>query len=533
MSDFKRTTCPFCLNGCESGVNFNYQYRMEYVMDGKVNQGRLCPRGNSASIVIDHPRRLAYPLLDGKEITWEQAFGKVKEWLARVRPEEIAVVFSRGLTEQEVRLVGGLAQALGTTNLVCGYIEPDNCFGQELAGVAAAALDDFLTAKTMLIAGDVFSKSPVAAKPIVDARYRDRTSRIVVIDSIKTKLAGFAHLFIWVRPGTEPWALAAIAALLDRSLKGIDVDGFARLCGVERAQLQEAAKIVSGTDAGIVISAMCLGRASAPVLHNLCSQLVALKAGKPFVGFGEARIPEGPMPFGKFMEAVAAGHIKTVLWFGSLYPYSYPEIFPEMKNVTNRVATSIFRPEETLPGLILPVPSELEKDSVGRSVWGEVVRHALARPVSGSRFVHQIVAELGVGAEAAIDRNPPVSVQEVVTMLAAAASGLVQTNGEDGFLLLGEKRAFGIGGFYDAEQELSINPTDAINLGVSDGNRVVVKSDTNEREFSAKVTGAFPAGAMGVGVNVHANRALFPLVVERATGRVTVPPARVRVWRKG
>jgi len=60
-----------------------------------------------------------------------------------------------------------------------------------------------------------------------------------------------------------------------------------------------------------------------------------------------------------------------------------------------------------------------------------------------------------------------------------------------------------------------------------------VKSDTNEREFSAKVTGAFPAGAMGVGVNVHANRALFPLVVERATGRVTVPPARVQVWRKG
>ncbi len=84
--EIKKTICPFCLNGCTSGVVFDgYQYRMEYPADGPVNAGNLCPRGNSSSIVIDHPKRLAYPLLDGKPISWDEANSLVKGWKAAAK----------------------------------------------------------------------------------------------------------------------------------------------------------------------------------------------------------------------------------------------------------------------------------------------------------------------------------------------------------------------------------------------------------------------------------------------------------------
>ena len=81
-----RTTCPFCLNGCESIVTSDYQFRMEYPQDAAVNKGRLCPRGNSASIVVDHPKRLAYPLLDGKEVSWDHAMQYMSSAMAAAKP---------------------------------------------------------------------------------------------------------------------------------------------------------------------------------------------------------------------------------------------------------------------------------------------------------------------------------------------------------------------------------------------------------------------------------------------------------------
>ena len=111
--EVKKTTCPFCLNGCTSGVVFDgYQYRMEYVEDGSVNAGKLCARGNSASIVIDYPKRMAYPLLDGRVITWGTADALVKEWLGQVKPEELALVYSRGRSVDEVARMHGLASEL-------------------------------------------------------------------------------------------------------------------------------------------------------------------------------------------------------------------------------------------------------------------------------------------------------------------------------------------------------------------------------------------------------------------------------------
>jgi hypothetical protein len=522
-----RTTCPFCRNGCESEVTFDYQYRMEYPADAKVNQGRLCPRGNSANIVVDHPKRLGYPLLDGREVSRDRAMKELRDGLGAVKPGEMAVVYGRGLTEAEVRQVRGFAKELGTSNIVCGHIEPENAFGRILDGAKAATLDDVRQAKVTLLVGDVFSTSPVASGAILDARYADRKNRVIVIDSLKTRQAGFAHLFLQTRPGGEAFALLAIAGLLDSGLKGIDVDSCAVAAGVDRKQLEAAAAMLKPGTAGFVGSAMHLGRVQFPVLHSLASQLVAVKSGKPFTGFAEARVPPGVMSFAALQQAVAAGRISGIAWFGGLYPYSYPSLWPELSTVPFRVCTSIFRPEKPLPGLVLPAASELEKEATGRSYWGEVARHPVAAVHSGARTVTRILVDAGYTTEAKDEPASNVGAETPVKMGTDALKRLPA----GGTVLVGEKRAFGIGGFHDTEEWLSINRSDAAESGIGDDDSVEVATAAGRRVLAASLTDAVPAGVMSLGVNAHANRALFPLSVDETSGDVVAAPVVVSVTR--
>lgn len=535
MSDIKQTTCGFCRNGCKLGISFNgYQYRIEYLTDAAPNYGRLCPRGNSTNIVIDHPKRLAYPLLDGKEITWDRAFAVINEWRSQVRPAEMAVVYSRGLTEEEVRSVYGLAAGLKTENLVCGYLDSDNAFFYRLEGTKSATLEDIAAARTILLAGDVFSTSPVAAKGIIEARYADRQSRLVVIDSIKTQQAGFAHLFIQPRAGTEDMVILALAALLDQKLK-LDIDGVAKFCGVARSQLEEAAKILKGGSRGFVGCAATTGRVREPFWYALLAQLVALKVNMPFAGFGEALLPPGKIGFGKFREAVGQGKIRMVLWFGALHPYSYPEIFPELNKVEFRVATSIFRLKSTIPGLVLPVPGDAEKEGMAMTLWGSVVRNAVTRPLSGTKPIGEIAGRLGT-ADISVKINWSEQVEQ--EFLSSRVEGLLkrrlnQSSESEGagWLLVGEKRAIGIAGFFDPEEELIMHPDDARKLTVCTGDIVRVKSRSGENSFRVQMSSIVSPGVVSVGVNRHENRALFSVEVDDDSPIVKIPPTKVEIWR--
>ncbi|MEO0081174.1 MAG: molybdopterin dinucleotide binding domain-containing protein [candidate division WOR-3 bacterium] len=534
----KRTTCPFCRNGCESGVSHHYQYRMEYVADARVNRGRLCPRGNSASIVLDHPKRLAYPLLDGREITWPEAIATIRAWIANAGPEQTAVVYTRGLGLDETRLVCGLARTLGTKNLVCGYVEPDNCFNYRLEKTKDAKLEQVQSVSAMLLVGDVFSTSPVAAGPLTEARYQDRKHRLVVIDSFRTRQAGFAHQFIQVRPGTEGFALLALAGLLGKTA-GIDPERYSELAGVHRVELEQAAKTLVAGPTRFVGCAMHPGRVKHPVLVSLAAQLVAAKLDSPFTGFGEALMPLAPIKFSEFRQACAEARVRLVLWFGGMHPYSYPALFPEVAKVEFRAVTSIFRPAEPLPGLVLPVPSELEKESRGRGYWGEFERHPLAAPYSGTKLVGWIIEQLGfdpkVAAQAGSECKPSTvfTATEVAKLGNRYADGEEEQKAEDELLLVGEKAAFGIGGFFTEEDDIALSPQDARRFGLADDEQVRVTTGTGSIECRVRLSQAVPAGVAAIGVNAHKNRALFPLLTDPVTSETEIPPVAARLEKVG
>ncbi len=540
MMEIKSTTCPMCRNGCQVGIQFDgYQYRVEYLSDVPPNNGRLCPRGNGNNIVIDHPKRLSYPLLNGKEINWATAFDLMKRWCTQVKADEIAVVYSRGAGASELGWVRALADTLGTDNLVCGYLEPDNAFGYQLEGVRWATLDDLSATRATLLVGDVFSTSPVAAKRIIEARYADKKSRLAVIDSIKTRQAGFAHLFLQPRPGTEYLVMAGIAGLLDPGLK-LDIDGIVRATGVAKEQMTAVADLLKGTDNGLVAVAACLGRVAEPLWHSLAAQLVALKSGKPFVGFGEALVPEGKIGFGRLKEKIVSGRIKLVFWFGGLYPYSYQELLPELQKIEFRIATSIFRPAEPLPGLVLPVPSELEKEGALVTLWGRMECHSVAKPVSGSKPVKEIVAQLGVTKEVTFPAGGKVmGLADVIKGIGLAlekqggTAGASARSSEDKsrMVLVGRKEAIGVAGFFDPEGEVVVHPVDARKLQVKDGDLLGLRTKTGEGRFKVRVMLITAEGVLSIGVNVHNNRRLFPVEFDPEFGNAKIPPTEVEVWQ--
>jgi len=523
-----RTTCPFCLNGCTSGVEFNgVEHKMHYFPDAEVNKGRLCPRGNSANIVVDHRDRLCRPLLDGRDTTWPEAEAQVRRWLSDVKPEELAIVYSRGRTGDEVRRLFGLARELETPNLACGHIEPENGFNYRLEGVADATLADVESAQAILLVGDVFGTSPVASWRMLDARYKDRKNRLVVVDSIRTRQAGFAHVFIQTAPGTEPFALMALAALIDpKSAPGVDVDRYAALAGARREQLEAAAAMLGSKVPGFVGSAMHSGRVCHPALHSLSCQLVARAGAKPFTGFRETELPFGLVRLADLRKAMGEGRIKLLFWTGGLFPFSYEELLPETAKVERLVATSIFTPNPPVRGLVLPLTAELERTSKGRSYWGSIERSPLASPLSGTRPFGRVLEWFGRAAEKPEPALKPTGFAEVAAMAARAAEPV---RAEGGFLLVGEKKAIGLRGFHDPEDEVSVNRADATRVAVSRRNYLRVKSPTAEREFRVRLSDAVPTGVLMIGTNVHSNRCLFPLAEDELTGEVTVPPVNVTV----
>ena len=523
-----RTTCPFCLNGCTSGVEFNgVEHKMHYFADAEVNKGRLCPRGNSASIVIDHRDRLCRPLLDGRDATWAEAEYMVRRWLSEVKPEELAIVYSRGRDAEDVRRLRGLARELETPNLACGHVEPENGFNYRLEDVADAKLLDVESAKAILLVGDVFSTSPVASWRMVEARYADRKNRLVVVDSVRTRQAGFAHLFVQVRPGTEPFALVAMAALIDpKAVPGVEVDRFAALAGVKRQQLEAAAALLGPNVPGFVGSAMHTGRVAHPALHSLASQLVARAGAKSFTGFRETGLPFGLARLSDLRKAMGEGRLKLLFWTGGLFPLSYEELLPETAKVENLIATSIFIPDPPVRGLVLPMTAELERASVGGSYWGKVERTPLAVPLDGTRPFGRVLEWFGRAAGKTEPALKPAGVADVTAMAARAAES-VHVEGD--WLLIGEKKAIGLRGFHDREDEVSINRADAARVGLSGRNYLRVKSPSVEREFRVRLTDAVPTGVLMVGTNVHSNRCLFPLAEDGLTGEVTVPPVSVAI----
>lgn len=228
-------TCPLCEATCglEITVDRDRVTRIRGDQEDVFSHGFICPKGSTLRQLHEDPDRLRRPLVrrDGElvEVTWEEAFAEVERLLTPILTDQGRDTIAAYVGNPNVHNLGGtlylkpLLKALGTRNvfsastvdqrpkeLSCAWM-----FGGGLS-VPVPDLDrtDFLL---VLGANPYASNGSLATAPDWPGRIeamRARGGRLVVVDPRRSRTAEEADWHLAIRPGTDPFLLAALITTL-------------------------------------------------------------------------------------------------------------------------------------------------------------------------------------------------------------------------------------------------------------------------------------------------------------------------------
>jgi anaerobic selenocysteine-containing dehydrogenase len=542
-----KTTCPFCLFGCELGIisDRGQIAGIEYLEGSKINQGRLCARGNGAAWVLNHPRRLTEPLDGGKRINWEKALTELAAIFKTTPGNQIAFTLDKNLTVEEQARISGFARALNIETIGCSYLEPEGYFQYAINGVERAQLTDIEAVDLFIAIGDIFSQMPVLAKPVLDARYRERQHRLVVLDSIRTRTGFFADQVILAQPGTEPLVLVGVSRLLGKEGKPDKLEEIAAVSGVPISVIQELAKMVGRAQRVVIAAGTVAGRVEVPLLFSLAPQVLA--AAQPakikFLGIGEARRMIRGKGFGEILSLIKAKKIKVLWNFGEGFPFDYPQLEPVLKKLGRLVATGTFIPQKSGSALVLPVPSNLEKAGSIPTLWGYGTLTNPSPLPSGAKSIEEILHEtacrLGISFNPAsndtdtlVEEIDQEEVFKVSEDYLKERQNIKRRRGYP-FILVGEKPAIEFQGFFvDEGNRLKLNPDDVRSLNLKPGAAVMLATSQASQEFIVEPSPVVSKDVVACSVNRLENRRLFEVVIDKLTGDCIIPFASARVWKK-
>jgi len=245
-------------------------FSVDYDGENPVNEGSLCPRGNSVAELIEHPQRLDCPQMDGRPAEWSEALARVSQALQKAikehGPQAVAILAGGTLGLEEALGVGRLAGEILQTPHAAPLFPDD---GPVFARLAALGWDggftmaDLEERQTALLIGDVFAEHPVISKRILRAKYKDRSHRLFVLDSVPTQTTWFAHQHLQPAAGTEALILAALIQQVSGGKKSpadLDLKAVAGRTGVSIEQMETVATALSQASDGIIVQSSLFGR---------------------------------------------------------------------------------------------------------------------------------------------------------------------------------------------------------------------------------------------------------------------------------
>jgi len=546
-SKITNTVCPFCLYGCDLSLNTSNRgdfliRKIEYDSQSAINQGRLCARGNLANTIIDDKKRLTSPLFNNKKIDWVIASSQISHQLKEYTPREIAITFDVNNTLEELDSIFSLANALKVENIACSYLEPETFFNYSLPDVKYAELKDIEQAKVILIIGDVFSKIPLLAKPVLDAKFRDRNNRLYYIDSVKGRIAGFANKSLLVKPGTEPLLLLALIGIIGKTTKNIigeknyravrkAIPSIVEVCGVSESEIEEVAKSITSLSNGVILASVDFGKTDDPLLFSALSQLLQIVTpnDKKFCAPALVSLPNGKNKFGELINAVNQGKVKAIINFGDIFPDYYPIVSSKLQNLKFFASTTTRLHNLTRPNWVLPVPSLLEKAGTIKTLWGKANIKPLAEPVNGSKsiseIIEKIVPDIELTSKSRINDKIMLNIDEVIERAINFLVSKKESTNE--ITILGEESAFGYRGMLlEQANHIKINPINAEQLGLNQTDSLKVVTNTAEKVFITNITNAVPINTVSVNTDSKENRSLFPMQIDSITNDIIISPAK-------
>lgn len=278
---WRKTACIFCSLNCglEVQTEGTRITRVRGDKDHPESRGYICEKAQRLDAYQNAADRITSPLrrrADGsyEAVDWDTAIEEVAARLAAVRDTHGGdkILFYGG-GGQGNHLGGAYADA---TLKALGVRYRSNALAQEKTGefwvggrMAGAGIHgDFEHAEVAVFVG----KNPwqshgfPRARKVLNAIRRDPDRCLIVLDPRVSETAAKADIHIALKPGTDAWCLAALAAILVQEdlvdhawvaehtvgydvlepiLNDVDVSAFARTCGVDEALLRTAARRIA------------------------------------------------------------------------------------------------------------------------------------------------------------------------------------------------------------------------------------------------------------------------------------------------
>ncbi len=285
------TICPYCSLGCgfylelEKGKAAGIRYMPEH----PVNEGSLCPKGNTTLEILNHPDRLKYPLKkteDGWErIGWEAALelaaSKLKESLEKSGPNSLAFLGSAKCSNEENYIFQKIARLLGTNNV-------DNCarlchastltgLGKTLGtGAMTNPISDLASSECIFVIGSNFAENhPPVSRQVL--RAKEKGALVIVADPRITPTSWLADLALRLEPGTDVALLNGMMhvivseGLWDREFVRERTRGFSELeQNLQRYDPETVSNITGIPSADIIKAARAYARAgTAAIVYSM------------------------------------------------------------------------------------------------------------------------------------------------------------------------------------------------------------------------------------------------------------------------
>jgi hypothetical protein len=512
----RKVLCPFCSYGCEFGVVFNdFGIKgVEYVKGGS-SGGRLCPRGSAAAMYLDHPRRLTVPMKSDKAVAWS----KMGKELSKVigSPKSTAVTFDRNVTPEEYSAIVGFCDKVGIETLASTYFEPETHLKAFLN--QPFVLSDYEKAQVIVIVGDPFNQAPISSQAIIEWKLNNKKNRLIVIDSLKTHTAGFADRFLRVNVGTEPLLLFALA---QKNIDGVDM---VKVSGIDGSAIREVSRIIKELGNGLVCACLPFGHTYDPALYAESLQEIHDYSGMKIVPFVEFTGYAGNQRFGLIMEKIKKKKIKTLLNFGELFPFYYPQLASDLKNLDIYATSTLKHKGYTM----LPVPLTIEKEGTVVTSFGKKKLTGGIEPPSGTKSIEDILGLLSNGFGKGRQLSVPERKLDIkerarrISELSTARKGRLR--------LIGEKIAFNFLGLFESEL-LKMNPADAMELGIAVNDVVSVSSKHGTEHLRVKITEDVSQGIVVVPAETPGVRGLFEYEIDTELHSVNFIPTEVKICRK-
>ncbi|MGH3639057.1 MAG: molybdopterin-dependent oxidoreductase [Mycobacterium sp.] len=313
--EWQPTACILC--ECNCGVVVQVEDRRLIKIRGDkehpASQGYTCNKALRLDHYQNSRNRLTSPLrrrVDGsyEEIDWDTAIVEIAEGFSKIRDEHGGdKIFYYGGGGQGNHLGGAYS---GAFLKAIGSRYRSNALAQEKTGehwvdahlYGGHTRGEFEHAEVSVFIGKNpwMSQSFPRARVVLNEIAKDPTRSMIVIDPVVTDTAKLADFHLRVRPGTDAWCLAALAAVLVQeklcdegflaehvngfqpvreALADVPVGEYAQRCGVDEDLLRAASRRVAAADSVSVFEDLGIQQAPNSTLCSYLNKLLWILTG--------------------------------------------------------------------------------------------------------------------------------------------------------------------------------------------------------------------------------------------------------------